>query len=91
MKPGRFTVARCAFAALLIVVATPLASGHVLYGSIVGNVQDPTGSPVPGAAVTIRQTQTGATRSAASTESGALRGIQLHQHTALQQPGRQRE
>ena len=72
MKPGRFTVAQCALFALFVLAATPYARAQVLYGSIVGNVQDPTGSAVPGAAVTIRQTLTGLTRSAVSSDGGAF-------------------
>ena len=72
MKLGRFTTTRCAFAALLLLAASPRAHAQVLYGSMVGTVQDPSGSPVPGAVVSIRQIQTGASRTAASNESGSF-------------------
>src|SRR5690348_16154421 len=37
-------------------------TAQVLYGTLVGNVQDPTGAVVPGATVTVTQTQTALTR-----------------------------
>ena len=63
---GRYlhmTTLRILFALLLAAcLAAPSASAQVLYGSVVGNVTDPTGAPVPGAKVTIRNTETGQTR-----------------------------
>lgn len=45
---------------------------QVLYGSLVGTVQDPSGGAAPGVEVSIRQTQTGVSRSAKSNESGGF-------------------
>ncbi len=53
-------LAVAAFAFLLAVPGTGVA--QVLYGTIVGNVKDPTGAVVPGATITVTQTQTGLTR-----------------------------
>jgi hypothetical protein len=50
----------------------PLA-GQVLYGSLVGNVTDGTGSALPGASVTITNTETGASHDAVSDGNGAYR------------------
>ncbi|HET9177235.1 MAG TPA: TonB-dependent receptor [Terriglobia bacterium] len=49
--------------AFSIAVAIPTTgAAQVLYGTLVGNVQDPTGAVVPGATVTVTQTQTALTR-----------------------------
>jgi Carboxypeptidase regulatory-like domain/TonB dependent receptor-like, beta-barrel len=52
--------------------APPLAA-QVLYGSVVGNVTDETGSVVPGATVTITDSQTGASHDAVTDATGAYR------------------
>ncbi|MBI3679365.1 MAG: TonB-dependent receptor [Acidobacteria bacterium] len=46
------------------------AAAQVLYGSLVGTVEDPSGSVVPNATVTITNKQTGVTREAASDDRG---------------------
>jgi hypothetical protein len=56
--------------ALCLAVAAPQAGAQVFYGSIVGNVTDPSKAPVPGAAVSIKQAETGETRSTVTNESG---------------------
>ena len=47
------------------------ASGQVLYGSLVGNVSDPSGGAVAGASVTITHQQTNQSRQTATNESGS--------------------
>jgi hypothetical protein len=61
-----------AILALVAAIALMPANGaaQVLYGSIVGVVTDSSGSSVPGATVTIRNTETGLTRTAVSNETG---------------------
>jgi hypothetical protein len=63
---------RCAilFALFLAFAAAVPAHAQVLYGSIVGTVEDPSGSVTPRASVTVINTQTGATREAVADESG---------------------
>jgi hypothetical protein len=56
---------------IILLSATPSAA-QVLYGSLVGTVQDSSGSSVPGALVSIRQTETGLTRVATSGDSGSF-------------------
>jgi hypothetical protein len=53
-----------------IVMCAPAASAQVLYGSIVGNVTDSTGAAVPGATVTIEQTETRLKREQVSDAAG---------------------
>ena len=53
-------------------ILTPCdASAQVLYGSIVGQVADASGAPTPGATVTITNRDTGLTRTAVTSETGA--------------------
>jgi hypothetical protein len=61
-----------AILALVAAIGLMPANGaaQVLYGSIVGVVTDSSGSSVPGATVTIRNTETNLTRTAVSNETG---------------------
>lgn len=67
--PGR--LARAVLVLTLLAAST--ADAQVLYGSIIGNVTDGTGGAVPGATVTITNTETQATREAVSDELGVYR------------------
>jgi hypothetical protein len=61
-------------AALLLVCGflhPSAADAQVLYGSIVGNVQDSSGAALPGATVTITSRETNLSRTAVSNETGA--------------------
>jgi hypothetical protein len=65
-------VCALAFALLAaIVMCAPAARAQVLYGSIIGNVADSTGAAVPGATVTIEQTETGLKRELVTDSTGA--------------------
>jgi Carboxypeptidase regulatory-like domain/TonB dependent receptor-like, beta-barrel/TonB-dependent Receptor Plug Domain len=58
---------------LLFVLGTiPQVNAQVLYGTLVGTVKDPSGAAVPGATVTMTQTQTQLTRSVTSDQSGSF-------------------
>src|SRR5450759_1242073 len=61
----------CIIAALVFgyVTAKP-AAAQVLYGSMVGAIEDQTGAVVPKAAVTITNKNTGLTRAAAADDQG---------------------
>ena len=77
---------RAGLTAILIVLAGCWAFGEhaqaqVLYGSLVGNVTDPSGASVPGAKVVIVSSETAFTREASTDERGA------YLYTDLQ-PGR---
>jgi len=49
------------------------SSAQVLYGSIVGTTEDPTGAVVPGATVTLSSATTGATREVKADDQGVTR------------------
>lgn len=53
------------------------AQAQVLYGSIVGTVEDPTGAVVPGANVAVTNTETGATREVKADEQGRYNVVSL--------------
>ena len=58
-------------AAFVLAICIPAtASGQVLYGSVVGNVNDSSGSAVPDATVTIVEVSTGFTRQATTNPLG---------------------
>src|SRR5512147_69056 len=69
--PEKFRALFCFLVAvtLLTAVAAP-AHAQVLYGSVVGNVQDPSGSAVPNATVTLTNKGTGQTLEGKSDELG---------------------
>ena len=56
-------------AAFLLYAAIP-AYGQVLYGSIVGTVEDPSGAVVPKATITVMNKETGSTRENTADEAG---------------------
>ncbi len=55
---------------LLLSLGGGTATGQVLYGSIVGTIEDPSGLVVPNATLTLTNTQTGASRQVQSDEQG---------------------
>ena len=62
----------CISLGLLVVLGTAREmNAQILYGSLVGNVKDPSGAAVPGATVTVTQVQTGLTRSVVTDQSGS--------------------
>ncbi|HEY3444316.1 MAG TPA: carboxypeptidase regulatory-like domain-containing protein [Paludibaculum sp.] len=54
----------------LVALCSLPASAQVLYGSIVGTVEDPTGAVVPGASITLTNPATGATRESQADDQG---------------------
>src|SRR3954462_1521206 len=69
MIKRRLTCAVYLAAVLLFGTVQP-SHAQVLYGSIVGTVEDPSGSVVPKATVTVINKQTAATREATADEAG---------------------
>lgn len=66
-------VAACA-AVLVFCLAAPTESrAQILYGSLVGNVTDSTGSAIPGAQVMITNDETGTERASETNETGVYR------------------
>ncbi len=59
----------CAVLLLALLSSAP-ANAQVLYGSIVGTVEDPTGAVVPGASITITNPATGSTREIKADDQG---------------------
>ena len=59
----------CAVLLLALLTSAP-ANAQVLYGSIVGTVEDPTGAVVPGATVTLTNPATGAVREIKADDQG---------------------
>ncbi len=59
-----------AFLALALLGASPALKAQTLYGSIVGSVLDSSGAVIPGAVVTVTQTETNDTRTAQTNSSG---------------------
>jgi Cna protein B-type domain./TonB-dependent Receptor Plug Domain. len=57
---------------LMLIAFHSTADAQVLYGSIVGNVNDPSHAPIPGATVTITQRETGQVRQGTTNETGAF-------------------
>src|SRR5690242_8276001 len=76
--------AHCCLLAALVIVAlskpTP-ASAQVLYGSIVGEVTDPNGAVVPGAAVTATNQETGVAQTARTDAGGTYQFVNLQPGT----------
>lgn len=56
--------------AVLLAVCIQPAAAQILYGSLTGNVTDPSGAAVVGATVTITQTETNQTRTTTTNEAG---------------------
>ena len=71
MKNGVLFAIRYAVALLLLVSACGVANAQVLYGSLTGNVVDPSSAAVVGAKVEASNTDTGVVRQANTDERGA--------------------
>jgi carboxypeptidase family protein/TonB-dependent receptor-like protein len=89
----RVAVALCSLACIALVLALslpPKAEAQVLYGSIVGNVKDPSGAAVPRATITLTNKATNLTREAVTDESGGYSLTDLPTGTytlKISQPG----
>ena len=66
---NRLPAAATILFSLLALIQTP-AAAQVLYGSILGTIEDPSGAVVPNASVIIKNTQTGAIRQVMADEQG---------------------
>jgi hypothetical protein len=64
-------------AVLLTTALTPRALAQGITGSITGTVTDPTGAPIPGATVTIREVDTNAQRVEMTSDAGTYTVTQL--------------
>jgi len=70
---------RCTIAALLLILACQVGNAQVLYGSLTGNVTDPSGAAIPNSNVEARNTGTGVTR----TTTTDVRGVYLFNDISL--------
>src|ERR1700682_4285378 len=68
---------RIVFALLLVIGAAGLSHAQVLYGTLTGNVTDPSGALVPGAKVTALNTGTGVARETATDNRGSYQFTNL--------------
>jgi hypothetical protein len=71
MKLRTLLMFRCAAVLLALACASRIADAQVLYGSLTGNVTDPSSAAVPGAKVTALNVDTGVTRQADTDARGA--------------------
>src|SRR5579863_6036203 len=79
MFRGNLRMIRCTVAALFLILACGVSNAQVLYGSLTGNVTDPSGAPIPGANVEARNVGTGVT----GTTTTDQRGVYLFNDVAL--------
>src|SRR6478672_6132427 len=65
---------------VLVILASfvPSANSQTLYGSLLGNVSDPSGAAVPGAKVSAVNEETGFTRESVANDRGAYSFADLH-------------
>jgi hypothetical protein len=71
MKPRTLRIFRCATVLLALACAFRTLDAQVLYGSLTGNVTDPSSAAVPGAKVTALNIDTGLSREATTDDRGA--------------------
>ena len=69
-KTWRARLGAAVVAAFLLAVCSQPAASQILYGSLTGNVTDPSGAAVVGATVTITQTATNQTRTTTTNDAG---------------------
>ena len=62
---------RTFLASCFVLVLSVPSYGQVLYGTVVGNIHDPSGSAVPGAAVTLTHLETNQARQGNTSDAGA--------------------
>jgi len=67
----------------LVLVASSAVSAQVLYGTIVGNVKDPSGGVIPGASVTVTNQQTNQSQELVTNDTGiyTARNLQAGTYT----------
>ena len=70
-------VRRSVFIAFVLALFTMSAAAQALYGSLVGNVTDESGAAIPGATVTITQSETNLSRTLVTDASGSFNAPNL--------------
>src|ERR1022692_2737935 len=71
MKPRTLLIFRCATALIALACASPTLDAQVLYGSLTGNVTDPSSAAIPGVKVTALNAETGVSRQVETDARGA--------------------
>ena len=79
-RPQMFWSLLC-LAFVLALLAPQRTEAQVLYGSIVGDVKDPSGGAVPGATVTITHTETNMSREGSTDQVGSYRFLDIQTGT----------
>ena len=79
-RPQMFWSLLC-LAFVLALLAPQRTEAQVLYGSVVGDVKDPSGGAVPGATVTITHTETNVSREATTDQVGSYRFLDIQTGT----------
>ncbi len=67
--------------AAILLTFTSTASAQVLYGSIVGNITDPNGAPIPRVAVVVTDQATGASQTVTTDANGTYQVVNLQPGT----------
>src|SRR5262249_35195507 len=61
----------------IVIMSSVMAIGQLTTGTITGTVTDQTGAAVPGATITLKNTETGVSRTALSNETGKYEAFSL--------------
>ncbi len=69
----------CAFPVFLLLLnfSVQSSSAQVLYGSVVGTVEDPSGAVIPGATIALTNTETGAAREVVADDQGRYTAVNM--------------
>jgi outer membrane receptor protein involved in Fe transport len=77
MKTSMSKLRRCAAASLLLTLIAVPADAQVLYGSVIGSLEDQSGASVPNATATLTSQSTGQTLETTADQSGTYRFVNV--------------
>src|SRR5260370_36052699 len=81
MQARALLIFRCATLLIALTCTSHMLDAQVLYGSLTGNVTDPSSAAIPGAKVTALDVDTGATRQSDTDTRGVYRFSSLQSGT----------